>query len=355
MQKIDGKLSAKIANLAWVCALWIVFFHTGVIGTPQTFAAALLNNILVGGLFSMSVPFFFLAPGWLLAAHLDEPNWWGQALKRRLHTLLVPFLILALGAFCASSAIHLANAYRATGSLAGVFTPLGVLSSFGLNPFDFPGHNILWYLRILMLLVLASPLLVWCLRRLGIVFVLGVFVLLCIVTPWSFTGDPESPWRILVKATLNDRALFFFTLGLYLRLKKTPLPSPWSFALVGLAGGIALWVCRFFVPGIPPGLNMVLYQLQAICLLTFFLRVMPPVRLPFAWSAYPLFAFHTYFTCMGQFLGFPPAASTVESFLGQTLLAAGGSYFLASLLKKLSPRALHILFGARADTPPPTA
>lgn len=91
MANISKELSNKFANMALLCAMLVVVIHfhlDPIKGTTIWY----VNTILVRAIASIAVPFFFLASGYFLAAHCGEQGWWGRALKRRVVSLLIPYL-----------------------------------------------------------------------------------------------------------------------------------------------------------------------------------------------------------------------------------------------------------------------
>ncbi len=156
--KITEGLSNKFSNMAFLSAFLVVLIHARhgcLLRNPiDNWAAYMICN----GICTIAVPFFFCTSGFFLAGHTMKDGWWGGEIKKRLRTLLLPFVVWSLIYVVYSSALSLmANILHSTEWTRHL--PLSIdswLSVFGLSfdarPFYFP----LWYVRQLILLVFFS-------------------------------------------------------------------------------------------------------------------------------------------------------------------------------------------------------
>ena len=141
MKKIDSDTSNKMANMGFLCAIFIVLLHSG-----------------CGGITSVAVPYFFLAAGYFLAGHFGEEGWWRREVCKRVRSLLVPMWIWG-----------------------AVFLVTGLIFQWGIRfvGYDYHGEvmafsdrvlgclglrftvnmGVLWFVRMLFILVVISPLL----------------------------------------------------------------------------------------------------------------------------------------------------------------------------------------------------
>ena len=94
---MDSRISKRISLLSFVMTLAIVVFHCQCQGDPTNFGKAdaflfhtLSNNINTFGMVAMS--YFFAITGFLLFYNLDFQTYQAK-IKKRLYSLLVPFLI----------------------------------------------------------------------------------------------------------------------------------------------------------------------------------------------------------------------------------------------------------------------
>lgn len=141
MKKMDSDTSNKMANMGFLCAIFIVLLHSG-----------------CGGITSVAVPYFFLAAGYFLAGHIGEEGWWRREVCKRVRSLLVPMWIW--GAVSIMIELLLQWGIRLTGydyqgeSLSFLYRllkSLGVLFTVNMG--------VLWFVRMLFILVVISPLL----------------------------------------------------------------------------------------------------------------------------------------------------------------------------------------------------
>lgn len=150
MLKIDERLSHKLANMSIVSAMLVCGIHSP--GCPGA------KNLFIACLCSIAVPYFFFCSGFLLAGHMDEVGWWRRENRKRVASLLVPYICWALIFMVFSLSLKFA-ANVAHGELWCRNFPVGWqnLRWLGLDPFVYPENGGLWFVRALLILVVASP------------------------------------------------------------------------------------------------------------------------------------------------------------------------------------------------------
>ena len=250
---LDPALSAKFANMGFVCACLVVCIHSG--------------NFL-GSLTRVAVPFFFLCSGYMLARHVAETGWYGRELKKRIRSVLIPYLCWCLVPallLLPFSVLADMQAGRPFGtSVAIVSHPLQV---FGLLPNEWPINTPLWYLRTLMFLVLLAPAFNWivaCLGWLWIGLLFGCELL-------SAAGILPTYWG---SSLLPIMGMLYFSLGWILRVRVSPervmARSWWWWGGGGACAGLALLICggKFAVVVAIPFIMLAMWQ------------IMPAKRLP---------------------------------------------------------------------------
>lgn len=212
---VTRNLSSKMANMAFCCAVLVVFIHVGTptpVGTIPWFFTEPFHAILG----DVAVPYFFLASGFFLAGHMGETGWYSREMKKRVWTLLVPYFLWAVlyAVYLVPLAI-LANLHAHRSWCQNLGFP-GWMWTFGVDFFHSPFLFPLWFLRWLMCLCLASPLLCGFVRKTGgwgLMAVYGCIALENIRIVWI-----GSSWFWSWKWLDHIFGLFFFLFGISWRM-----------------------------------------------------------------------------------------------------------------------------------------
>ena len=106
------EVSRKILNMGLLCAALVVTRHVFLTG-PVGSVAWLIEQIVIDGIAQIAVPFFFVASGCLLARHFGEPGWWGKECRKRVFSLLVPYLIWSFIFVVIGTPVSIASDYVA--------------------------------------------------------------------------------------------------------------------------------------------------------------------------------------------------------------------------------------------------
>lgn len=176
-----------ISLLRFPLAVLVVYLHSRpeVIGAGADLESMpiLLNltSLISGNITRIAVPAFFFISGYLFFLNMERWEWcrYFDKLKRRFHTLVVPFIVwnlLILGIyFCIQtfvpSLIH--NEHE----LIRNYELTDYLGAFGFNFLEKPICYQLWFIRDLIVLVLLTPVLyviIANLRRLRYCAIAGV-------------------------------------------------------------------------------------------------------------------------------------------------------------------------------------
>lgn len=174
---ISASNSNKIRNMSLICAVLVacIHVHWAPVGVSKW-----MDVVFAQGIARMAVPFFFIVSGFFIGVRIGEPNWYRTALAKRIKTLLVPYLLWSLLflIFCAF-VNFIANIRAGQSMLNALRVDLRILpSAFGLELSCHPNVVPLWYVRNLIFLVIASPMLWWLVRHLGLVWIIFCFVAL---------------------------------------------------------------------------------------------------------------------------------------------------------------------------------
>ena len=209
--------SLRIDFLKFICAILVVTIHCKCPG-------GYIQELLVDGVATIAVPFFFLCSGYFLAKHLDTwPSWW-SALRKRIRTLIVPYfiwswlfaiLIIAVAFsidFCLGQ--HLGTTPFTDGQGVGLSR---ILKLAGL--WKTPPLYQLWYIRCLFAFVALSPLIVFMLKKFG-----RAWLTLCFLSTILIAILPNETVKRVLRLVFSIGGLFYFSLGIYLFKKNITLP-----------------------------------------------------------------------------------------------------------------------------------
>lgn len=353
---ISPAVSRKLAGMGVVCACLVVFIHVMVEPSAGT-AEWWVYHLFKRGVCTIAVPFFFAAVGYFLAGHCRETGWWARETRKRVRTLLAPYCAWVLLALLWGTALALAANLLAGAPLSRNL-PLSAeawLRAFGLDVLDYPLVVPLWFVRCLMVFVVAAPLLVWPLRRsraLGLAW-LAVLAAVCVaVTPYTAEeGTAGWFWR----GTVSLAGLFYFSLGMFARYWGVAwaLPRAWSWCAI--AGGVVLfglaghWEATAEAMAARTrcvGIGLALWGTWG---------AFPAVAWP-RWLtglSFPIFLLHTNFVlgplglALNQLPGAQDWAERLPWYVGCGVTAIVVSGGVALALRRCAPRLAEVLFGGR--------
>ena len=163
---ISSYLSRKVAVLSFFGIVMVVFIHSSMPGGEKYFCYDLLLKIIIV-IAPIFKSLFFVISGYLFFSNVRDMSSIWQKLKRRISTLLIPYLLVNFLAYCS---LGLLKALPATGAFVNASTYLG--SKSGLNwlqllskLFFAPYMFHLWFVKTLIIVMLLTPLLFFLLRK----------------------------------------------------------------------------------------------------------------------------------------------------------------------------------------------
>ncbi len=146
----------------------------------------LVSHIISGNVARICVPLFFFISGFLFFSRADfaevkylpDTSFFIGKFRRRIHTLLIPYIFWNIAAFAIIIAEHLflQDMMRGNDKPLGDYTFIDWLGIFWDNKVGVPANQPLWFMRDLMVINLFSPLIFVLIRRLRAlpVVVLGI-------------------------------------------------------------------------------------------------------------------------------------------------------------------------------------
>lgn len=225
MNTKDISIESKVIEwLRFFCAALIVLAHSGGFvpngydSSPQDFE--LFDSFVIlfsKGLAQVGVPVFFFISGYLFFIKLET---WNQSayfnkLKRRVSSLLVPYIIWNVIAIMFGCAMHYIKYFFFDGGsieLMPKFSEWTAIEDIGISSFwhgrgGLPYNGPLWFIRNLMVLNLLGFFIYFCIKKLKIFGILVLMLVYIIGLPIEIPG-------------FEIFGIFFFSVGGWFSLNK---------------------------------------------------------------------------------------------------------------------------------------
>ena len=365
---IPSDLSTKLTVLSFLAACSVVLIHTRprALTFVDSPANEWISTFVSRTTTTYAVPLFFAISGYLFAVKSNlgqQPHWYSITLRKRIRTLLVPYLI-----WCTIYAVTfipfkiVGNYFAGRDLLFNTFLhpPLRSImilgQIYGLDPTGVPAGLIMWYVRNLLLLFLVSPLFIPVFKK------RFTAILFLIFTAGLFLFEWKLPCSTFWDYGFSLKGLFAFPLGMYFAFYPLPgnsfpvvrrmLPVCWLLSAIAHA--------TFFFPNVPLPLDRLLYWLTNVlgigavwCLPDIFPSLLKLSNIRFCKDSFFLYAIHFDIT---EIL----FCNNIESFFFNRLhlpilviyllkfsVTLALSLFMAELSKRFLPKIYRILTGGR--------
>ena len=336
---IPRDVSLRISNIGIVCASLVVVDHVYLIlGNGQFYGDAFIGNRFV----KIAVPSFFTVAGYLLSQHMiHSVNWWGKEIGKRFKTLLIPYILWNLMFFVFVRSINVISNLSATRTWNyGLdFSLECMFQSLFIDPILYPS----WFIRMLFVLVVLSPILLRMANMVGIGCVLLLY--------WGIgvlSAQLGLPWLRIFQFGFSIEGVFYFILGIYLNRRIGLKILNFSVACESLVIGLGLMM-----------LDVVLCGWNIVCFGKIFVLIgvwgmMAGVAFP-SWlvkEAFPIYLLHPFvLSAMKVVLKNTNSLQVaLESVFG-VVLCVGFCLLCSFLISKgirfFLPCAAKILYGAR--------
>lgn len=213
---IDERLSCKIANAGFICACLVVSLHVHVDFVWDSWQAWVHSAIT--GVANVAVPTFFVFSGFLLAGHFGENGWWSREVRKRVRSLILPYVLwnlLFLLFSCALTTVASWAGITYGGELWENLSFARTLQALGVFPPWRTEIPYLWFVRCLIVFVACAPLFLFAKRKVcGAWFVLFIFGFYGI---FPHVLPPAEDWRVHFMKISWVQGFCFFSIGAYLR------------------------------------------------------------------------------------------------------------------------------------------
>ena len=324
--KISDRASDRISNLSVLCVLLVIVQHIPI---------GPLFTDHIGIFTGLAVPVFFVISGFFFASHAESSSWWRDGLRKRVHTLLIPYLIANVLWYLADSAL--------SGRTIGIH---GFCVGLGLDLRARPADGPLWYMRGLMIfMVLAGPLYGLIRRARGMAVSVVLILLLGAMTCRQVATTDSEGLAEFLKYGFNVQGLFCFTVGMVIRRyeMKIKVPSTGHFLLLLLA---VLSLAVYFVGGFRGIDGLMVVAMMAVAYLLWV--VMPHVGAHnvFQRNLFAIYLYHVPVIACVQYAyrTFVRSASGMSTFEWvalngvQFLLCIGFPILVSEAMKKAEPK-----------------
>ena len=348
--------SLRIANGSVLAAMMVVAIHvTGRSIDAVQSGTALWWFEALGhwGVFLIAVPFFFFCSGYLLAKHVGEDGWYYRECKKRVRSLLVPYLVWSVFfmllpeiAYFLSNLLH--------GKIAFLHMAYGRyfwMNTIGLYPLRYPGMAVMWYIRALIVFVVVAPIVVWVVKRREIyVLLMGGGLLLASLAFGAlamYSIEPGLGMRLYKVQHMNG--FLCFCAGVYLRVKSPKVAYKKYCALAFFVGMLIVVATAIVNATFEWQLLTVTYVVFSPLLLFSFWRIIPSCSLP-SWltgATFAIYVMHTFVWRVLQIFHVPLSVETIPQWVVKWCIGFFVPIGVTMLLRKFLPRFAGVLFGGR--------
>ena len=346
--QISETLSCKMRNMAMLCAFFVVMIHCRPQFEVGTFAWW-IKQLTEEGITRVAVPYFFSVSGFVAAVKFGHDGYKSLVLKR-VRTLLLPFAIWTLLFWIflfACSCIAQRGINWEMLSITG--HPLIFVKHLGFWPMGFPALTPLWYVRALLFLTLAFPLLRCCVRKFGLAWIVVMFALYAVrIVPLNVIG-----WDILRAfagfGLWPVEGLVYYSLGIWLCDNQRHLGQGKSLVcLVNLLIGLVLAGIKvpLHMAGFGVGAGAIRFLMIPFMLFGVW-GLMSDKRLP-TWLvsySFAIYLVHKFILHLLKYVW--SAGDGLFQYFSMAVIAFMVSHAIAVAMHRFIPRISAILFGGR--------
>lgn len=338
---LSKELSNKFANMALFCAVLVAFIH---LPKPNTDCARYIWGMFSHGFAKIAVPFFFVSAGFWLSRKFEDNGWYAREVLKRVKTLIVPLIFWDLLWYFYSPCLSVVcNILCGRSWLENVHLNVSLvecLKVFALWPFSQPELGVLWFVRVLFLLVVLSPVL----RKIS-----SLPVILCL---WILHGLIHPDYGVqcspviftLQEGFFSVFGVVYFCLGIYLSRNVGYLSFSRRGGVILLSIGVIL-LCLRGMPYTGIYSRVVSWMMTPFLMFGVF-TLMPTMELPnlLKSMSFPIYVLHMFvIVTIGIVYKYTNSAGYVLRGVLTVVLCCVTAFFL----RKAVPRISALIFGGR--------
>ena len=338
--KVSEYQSWKFKVLSFFAMILVLYAHAYIPDAAQYKVFYIFEKSIAFCWGRLFFPLFFFISGYLFYVKLSDPDWsvWKQKYRSRVKSLLIPYIIwniLCLLQMFILKYIPVAGKY-----MNSDYTQLihGGLWEWIYTLFIVPGGFHLWFIRDLILIVVVSPFLYFCIRKM-------IFIYFPLIIFFSFYNS----WFQSLTMFSIGAACAIYNISLEVKLKHK-----WGLVLLGTASLLLMLYCSIiFIPG-----TKELYLVAILFLFVWFLYdylYRKGWRFDFIkrWIPYTFFIYLLHIPALSivkkvmLLVGRGEEWSYWITFLVSPFIMAAVAIWIGGLLKKYLPKLYSVLTGGR--------
>lgn len=172
----SDRVNTFLCIVPFFCAALVVLMHSGIMTMPSD-TQLLVEEWIIYSVPSAAVPVFFLISGFLFFATADSMSSVGKKLKRRIFTVLIPFVVWSALYYFAYT---LGGRLIGSDSVTTDFSPFNILKGIVFYQYAYQ----LWFMFLLIGMLALSPVIYWILKsRVATAITFGVTVVAAALQP----------------------------------------------------------------------------------------------------------------------------------------------------------------------------